>query len=303
MYLVTLHHWLFYILTLRVSFFLQKYIHSKYQLTVCLITNTLYRYQPWKKRERNTVVDAFWVTAYNPSSTDNDGLFFPPLKAKKKKVFTDRVSRLRSYPPHPGLEEHWSPPAQRSSSLFHQNSLTHHHLVLYARREVFRCQNKKRKSSSCFCKICHLWCDLNPATALFPLTYLLFIDFKCLFDIGDLWRTNWQSLDFTGSESTEVSDRFDVSGSNKLPKTTRPLKRINSRCGWSFRFYIDLKGRNIWPNTKHFPSLTTCWKISEAAQLLQVQSSRPGQGRYSLERQVVALGSFQKSRENGCNYR
>ena len=41
--------------------------------------------------------------------------------------------------------------------------------------------------------------------------------------------------------------------------------------------------------------LTTCWRISEAAQLLRVQSSQQGQGRYSLWRQVEAPGSFQKS--------
>lgn len=143
MYLVTLHQWLFYILTPRVSFLLQKYIRSKYRLLCIAIS-------PEKKNKKKEThwsmpFESQHTTPVAPTMMD---FFFPPLKAKKKEFFTDRVSRLRSYPPHPGFEEHWSPPVQRSSSPFHQNSLTHHHLVLYARRELFRCQIKKRKSSS-----------------------------------------------------------------------------------------------------------------------------------------------------------
>lgn len=52
--------------------------------------------------------------------------------------------------------------------------------------------------------------------------YLLFIDFKCLLDIGDLRGADWQSLDLTGSKGAEVTDCFDVSGTNELPEATRP---------------------------------------------------------------------------------
>lgn len=146
------------------------------------------------------------------------------------RAFTHLESHPRSYPPHPGFEEHWSPPVQRSSSPFHQNSSTHHHLVLYARRELFRCPRHTYNyiSVKSMLSFVFVLCDLNPVAALHPLAYLLFVDFQCLFDIGYLWRANWQSLDFTGSKSTQVTDCFDVSGSNKLPKTTRPMRRINS---------------------------------------------------------------------------
>lgn len=163
------------------------------------------------------------------------------------------MSRQRLYRLHPGFGEHWPPPVQRSSSLFHQSFLTHHRLALCAGRKMVRWQVfLKILNESLSVKYCH--CDLNLAAALFALVYLLFIDFKCLFDIGDLWWADWQGLDFTGSESTEVTNRFDVSSSNKLPKTTRPIVGINNRCGLKFRFFIDLKDPQIiWPNTKHSP--------------------------------------------------
>ena len=143
------------------------------------------------------------------------------LTYKSFHTHTHLVSRLRSYPPHPGYEERSSPPVLRSSSPFHQNSSTRHHLDLYARRELFMSIQIEISFYSFF------WGKKSSFFKL-SLEYLLFIDFKCLLNIGDLWRANWQSLDFTGSKSTEVTDCFDVSGSHKLPKTTRPMKRINS---------------------------------------------------------------------------
>lgn len=61
------------------------------------------------------------------------------------------------------------------------------------------------------------------------LRYLLFINFECFFHIRDLRGANWQSLDFTGSQCTQVTDRFNVSGTNKLPKTSRPMRKIEGK--------------------------------------------------------------------------
>lgn len=170
------------------------------------------------------------------------------------RVFTHLVSLLRSCPPHPGFEEHWFPPVQRSSSPFHQNSSARHHLVLYAGRELFDCQIpvplfffcKNVYHHLCLCRVISIL--LQPSIP----TYLLFVDFKCLLDIGDLWGANRQILDFSGSESTEVTDRFDVSGAYELPKTTRPMRRTNTvntqmhLIRWiSFRLYMDSKRINV----------------------------------------------------------
>lgn len=46
--------------------------------------------------------------------------------------------------------------------------------------------------------------------------------FKCFLHIRNLWGTNGKVLDFTWCESTEVSDSFDIPGSHKLAKATRP---------------------------------------------------------------------------------
>lgn len=51
----------------------------------------------------------------------------------QREGFTYQVFRPRSS--HPGSSEHRPPPVQRSSFLFHRNSSTHPHLVLYARRQ------------------------------------------------------------------------------------------------------------------------------------------------------------------------
>lgn len=61
------------------------------------------------------------------------------------------------------------------------------------------------------------------------LRYLLFINFECFFHIRDLRGANWQSLDFTGSQCTQVTNRFNVSGTNKLPKTSRPMRKIEGK--------------------------------------------------------------------------
>lgn len=120
---------------------------------------------------------------------------------------------------------------------------------------------------------------------LFPFSYLLFVILEGLFDIGDLWRANRKGLDFCGSESAQVTDRLDVSSSDELPETTTPANRTKS-CK------LKLVIRGLPP---HVSSLTTCWRRSERAQLLQEQSSQPGQGRRSLCRRAEAPGSFQKS--------
>ena len=71
---------------------------------------------------------------------------------------------------------------------------------------------------------------------LCPPTYLLFIKLKCLLDVGDLWGANGQSLDLMGRQSAEVTDRFDVSGSNELPEAPRP-DRDNLKNLFSLRFF------------------------------------------------------------------
>lgn len=56
--------------------------------------------------------------------------------------------------------------------------------------------------------------------------YLLFVVcFKCCLHIRDLWGANGKVLDFAWCESTEVSNRFDITGSHKMTKTTRPIGR------------------------------------------------------------------------------
>lgn len=56
------------------------------------------------------------------------------------------------------------------------------------------------------------------------MAYLLLVDSKGLFHIGDFRRANWESLDLAGGQSAEVAHRFHVSCSNKLPKTTGPME-------------------------------------------------------------------------------
>lgn len=92
-------------------------------------------------------------------------------RASLHRVFTHLESRLRSYPPHPGSQEHWSPPVQRSTSPFHQNSSAHLHLVLYARGELLRCQIKKIIPSLYICvklTLLFVLCDLNPLQPSLP---------------------------------------------------------------------------------------------------------------------------------------
>lgn len=131
---------------------------------------------------------------------------------------------------------------------------------------------------------------------LFPLSYLLFVVLEGLFDIGDLWRANGKGLDFCGGESAEVPDRLDVSSSDELPETTRPVSRTQS-CTVELVIRVSPPPLTA-PN--HDSSLTTCWRRSERAQLLQEWSSQPGQGRRSLWRRPEAPDSFQKSEGPKC---
>lgn len=66
--------------------------------------------------------------------------------------------------------------------------------------------------------------DATKNDAVLQLVYLLFVDLQSLFDVGDLWRPNGQSLDVSRSKGTQVAHRFNLSGANEEPEASRPAR-------------------------------------------------------------------------------
>lgn len=76
------------------------------------------------------------ATGYTLTGSDSESL--------SVETCSHLTSRPTSSPPRPGLEEHTSPPAQRSSSPFHRSSSARQCLDLYAGGETLRRQYRYR---------------------------------------------------------------------------------------------------------------------------------------------------------------
>lgn len=180
------------------------------------------------------------------------------------------------YSPHPGLKGCWRL-GQRSSSPFHQSSLSHRRLSLYARR-----YSSKREHG-------HLWIYCVWAVNSFHSLPAVRSSW------GPFWR--WRSLvsEWEGSWFPWQWERWGhpPSWCFELGRAARN----HETCEHNRKLYGETGDARFSTLTapKHVSSLTTCWRRSERAQLLREQSSQPGQGRRSLRRAAEAPDSFQKS--------